>query len=53
MNIAELETAALELLPKDRARLAEKLLESLEDASHGKQLTWTDESQGKDVTWNS
>jgi hypothetical protein len=49
MNINELEAAALELLPKDRAHLAEKLLESLEDA----QENWTEEAQGVDVPWSS
>ena len=53
MNIGELEAAALELLPKDRARLAEKLLESLEDPSKQREPLWTDESHGQDVTWNS
>ena len=49
MNIKELEAAALELLPKDRVHLAEKLLESLEDS----QDTWVEEAQGVDVPWNS
>lgn len=33
MNIKEVEAVVLKLLPKDRARLAGKLLESLEDLS--------------------
>ena len=48
-HIKELETAALELLPNDRAHLAERLLESLEDS----QDTWVEEAQGVDVPWNS
>ena len=31
MSMKEVETAALKLVPKERARLAERLLESLED----------------------
>lgn len=33
MTIKDIETEALKLLPSERARLAEKLLESLEDLS--------------------
>ena len=36
MSIKEIEAAVLKLVPKDRARLAGKLLESLEDLSDKK-----------------
>ena len=53
MNVKELEAAALELLPADRARLAEKLLESLEDLSDQENISmWADDGAGQDVPWS-
>jgi hypothetical protein len=46
MNINELEAEALKLDSKSRARLAEKLLESLEDLSEEENTRlWTEEAQ--------
>ena len=46
MSIKEIETAALKLHPKDRARLAERLLESLEDLSEEEnELIWGQEAE--------
>ena len=50
MDIAELEIEALNLAPADRARLAEKLLESLEMLSEQEsQLIWLDEAARRDA----
>ena len=50
MDVQELETAALQLDLKSRARLAERLLHSLEDLSedeiHG---LWLEEARRRDV----
>ena len=44
--IKELEAAALKLEPKARARLAERLLDSLENLSPGENaLIWAEEAQ--------
>ena len=54
MSIKEIETAALKLIPKDRARLAEKLLESLENLSEEENdLIWAREAQRRDAVWDS
>ena len=46
MSIKEIETAALKLHPKDRARLAERLLESLEDLSEEEnEVIWGQEAE--------
>jgi putative addiction module component (TIGR02574 family) len=46
MSIDELETAALNLAPKDRARLAERLLDSLEQLSAEENARlWAEEAQ--------
>ena len=46
MTIEDLEAAALNLDPKNRARLAERLLESLEDLTPGENARiWADEAQ--------
>ena len=50
MTVAELETAALKLPPRERARLAEKLLASLEvlsDAEHDE--IWASEALRRDA----
>ena len=50
MNIQELETEALKLDPKSRARLAGKLLNSLEELSE-EEVTqlWAEEAQRRDA----
>jgi hypothetical protein len=46
MSIDELEAAALKLEPKARARLAERLLESLENLSPSENaVIWAEEAQ--------
>jgi hypothetical protein len=54
MSIKEIEIAALRLHPKDRARLAGKLLESLEDLSEEEnEIIWAQEAERRDVAWTS
>jgi hypothetical protein len=54
MSIKEIETAALKLIPKQRARLAEKLLESLEDLSEEEnQRVWAQEAERRDAAWDA
>ena len=54
MSIKEIETAALKLIPKDRARLAGKLLESLENLSaEENELIWAQEAERRDAAWDS
>ena len=54
MSIKEIEAAVLKLVPKDRARLAGKLLESLEDLSEEEnEVVWAQEAERRDVAWNS
>jgi len=54
VSIKEIEAAALKLLPKDRARLAEKLLESLEDLSEEEnEIIWAQEAERRDAEWTS
>jgi len=49
MSIKEIEAAALKLVPKDRARLAGKLLESLEGLSDEEnELIWSEEAERRD-----
>jgi hypothetical protein len=44
MSIKDIEAAVLKLIPKDRARLAGKLLESLEDLSEEEsEIIWAQE----------
>ena len=46
MSIKEVEAAALKLVPKDRARLAGRLLESLEDLSEEEnEIIWAQEAE--------
>ncbi len=53
MNLTELETEALKLDPADRARLAEKLLESLEFLSEQEsQEVWLDEAARRDTDFD-
>ncbi|MDI1450475.1 addiction module protein [Polyangium sp. 6x1] len=53
MNLTELEIEALKLDPADRARLAEKLLESLETLSEQEnQEVWVDEAARRDADFD-
>jgi hypothetical protein len=54
MSIDELEAEALKLAPQARARLAERLLASLESLSdeENEQL-WGEEAERRDATWDS
>ena len=54
MSIEEIEAEALKLDPKARARLAEKLLESLESLSDQEnERLWAEEADRRDVDWDS
>ena len=54
MSIKEIEAAALKLVPKDRARLAGKLLESLEGLSDEEnEMIWGEEAERRDAEWSS
>ena len=54
MSKEEIEAEALKLDPKARARLAEKLLESLEDLSESENARlWADEAERRDAEWNA
>ena len=49
MSIKEIEAAVLKLVPKDRARLAGMLLESLEDLSEEEnEIIWAQEAERRD-----
>ncbi len=53
MSIDELESEALKLDPPNRARLAEKLLASLEDLSEEENvLLWAEEAGRRDLAWD-
>jgi broad specificity phosphatase PhoE len=54
MSIEEIEAEALKLDPQARARLAEKLLESLETLSEQENETlWAEEAGRRDADWDS
>ena len=54
MSAEKLETEALKLAPDDRARLAEKLLLSLENLSDEENATlWAEEAKRRDQAWDS
>ena len=54
MSIDELEAEALKLAPAARARLAERLLESLETLSDEENARlWTEEAQRRDEAWEA
>ena len=54
MKLEELETAALKLDGKGRARLAERLLESLEDLTpEGNARIWAEEAQRRNAALES
>jgi len=53
MSIKEIEIAVLKLHPKERARLAEKLLESLENLSEEEsEVIWAQEAVRRDAAWD-
>ena len=53
MSVDDLEAEALKLDPQNRARLAEKLLASLEDLSEEETaLLWAEEAARRDVAWD-
>jgi hypothetical protein len=53
MSTDELEAEALKLAPPDRARLAEKLLHSLEDLSEKENADlWAEEALRRDQAWD-
>lgn len=54
MSIDELEAEALKLAPEARARLAGKLLESLENLSEEENAKlWAEEAQRRDEAWDA
>ena len=54
MTLKALEANALKLAPKARARLAERLLESLEDLSEEENARlWTEEARRRDRQWDA
>ena len=54
MSIKEIEAVVLKLVPKERARLAEKLLESLEDLSEEEnEIIWAKEAERRDAAWSA
>ena len=53
MSTEELEVEALKLAPQERARLAEKPLESLENLSEDENAQlWTVEAKRRDQAWD-
>ena len=53
MSTEELEHEALKLAPRDRARLAERLLESLESLTDEENsLLWAEEAARRDAAWD-
>jgi hypothetical protein len=54
MSIDELEAEALKLEPQARARLAERLLDSLERLSDEEnERIWGEEAERRDAAWDS
>ncbi len=54
MSIDELEAEALKLAPEARARLAERLLDSLERLSDEENdRIWGEEAERRDTAWDS
>jgi len=53
MSIEEIEAEALKLDPRARARLAERLLESLENlSSEENERLWAEEAERRDADWD-
>lgn len=54
MSIDELEAEVLKLGPRGRARLAERLLASLENLSDEENLQlWAEEAERRDTSWDA
>jgi hypothetical protein len=54
MSREELETEALKLSPRERARLAERLLRSLENLSDEENARlWAEEAERRDAAWDA
>ena len=54
MSTEELETEALKLAPRERARLAERLLQSLENLSDEENARlWAEEAERRDLAWDA
>jgi len=54
MSTEELELEALKLAPRDRARLAERLLQSLETLSDEEnERLWAEEAERRDRAWDA
>jgi putative addiction module component (TIGR02574 family) len=54
MSTEELEIEVLKLPPRDRARLAEKLLQSLENLSDEENARlWAEEAKRRDQAWDA
>jgi len=54
MSTEELEIEALKLAPRDRARLAERLLQSLENLSDEENARlWAEEAERRDRAWDA
>lgn len=54
MSTEELEVEVLKLAPRERARLAEKLLESLENLSDDENARlWAEEAERRDQAWDA
>ncbi len=54
MSIDEIEAQVLKLAPSDRASLAERLLESLEQLStEENERLWAEEAARRDLEWDS
>jgi hypothetical protein len=54
MSTEELEAEALKLAPRDRARLAERLLHSLENLSDEENAKlWAKEAERRDRVWDA
>ena len=54
MSIEDIEAEALKLDPRARARLAEKLLESLETLSDEEnERLWAEEAERRDADWDA
>lgn len=53
MSTEEVESEALKLSPKDRARLAERLLQSLEDLTDEENTRlWAEEAERRGAAWD-
>lgn len=54
MSTEELEGEVLKLAPRDRARLAERLLESLENLTEEENAhLWAEEAERRETAWDA